>query len=184
MGIFNFGPSVQEQINNLRPELDQLWETLRVTYDFQKCSKCGEGNITFLSISPTGQSIHYRCDFCKKKLFGKILPGKDGNLAANQFHSLTAKYAVITKGKFSVVITCTLESNPNNQQQVGQKRTPIPESVRSEVWRRDHGKCVECGSQMKLEFDHIIPFSKGGSNTARNLQLLCENCNRKKHDKI
>ena len=60
----------------------------------------------------------------------------------------------------------------------------ISSQVRREVWRRDFGRCVECGSRDKLEYDHIIPFSKGGSNTARNIELLCENCNRKKHDKI
>jgi uncharacterized small protein (DUF1192 family) len=64
------------------------------------------------------------------------------------------------------------------------KREPISEEVRAEVWRRDGGKCVICGSNEKLEFDHIIPFSKGGGNTVRNLQLLCEPCNRKKSDKI
>lgn len=60
----------------------------------------------------------------------------------------------------------------------------IPERVRHEVWRRDMGRCVQCDSQERLEFDHIIPFSKSGSNTARNLQLLCEKCNRWKYDKI
>ena len=63
-------------------------------------------------------------------------------------------------------------------------REPIPEEVQHEVWRRDSGKCVKCGSQEKLEFDHIIPVSKGGSNTARNIQILCEKCNREKSDNI
>jgi hypothetical protein len=60
------------------------------------------------------------------------------------------------------------------------QREGIPESVRIEVWRRDGGKCVKCGSRCKLEYDHIIPISKGGSNTARNIELLCEVCNRAK----
>jgi len=64
------------------------------------------------------------------------------------------------------------------------KRQPIPEDVRMYVWRRDEGKCVQCDSQKNLEFDHIIPHSKGGGNTARNLQLLCQLCNRKKSDTI
>jgi uncharacterized protein (DUF924 family) len=59
-------------------------------------------------------------------------------------------------------------------------RAPIPEEVRHAVWRRDQGRCVTCGSQEKLEFDHIIPVSRGGANTERNLQLLCESCNRSK----
>lgn len=60
----------------------------------------------------------------------------------------------------------------------------IPSKVKREVWRRDQGRCVECNSKERLEYDHIIPFSKGGSNTARNIQLLCERCNRKKLDSI
>ena len=59
-------------------------------------------------------------------------------------------------------------------------RRPIPDNVKIFVWQRDGGRCVRCGSQENLEFDHIIPISKGGSNTARNLQLLCEKCNRSK----
>jgi len=59
-------------------------------------------------------------------------------------------------------------------------RRPIPKDVKMFVWQRDKGQCVECGSNENLEFDHIIPVSKGGSNTERNLQLLCEPCNRQK----
>jgi len=60
----------------------------------------------------------------------------------------------------------------------------ISQQTKMYVWRRDGGKCVECGSNQNLEYDHIIPFSKGGSNTDRNIQLLCESCNRKKSHKI
>lgn len=63
-------------------------------------------------------------------------------------------------------------------------REHITRAVRHSVWQRDMGKCVECGSKERLEFDHIIPVAKGGSNTERNLQLLCELCNRKKSDSI
>jgi HNH endonuclease len=61
---------------------------------------------------------------------------------------------------------------------------PISEEVKFIVWKRDKGKCVKCGSNNKLEFNHIIPFSKGGSNTERNIQILCEKCNSEKADKI
>lgn len=64
------------------------------------------------------------------------------------------------------------------------KREPIPQDIQDKVWNRDGGKCVKCGSQENLEFDHIIPFSKGGSNTYRNLQLLCQKCNREKSNNI
>lgn len=64
------------------------------------------------------------------------------------------------------------------------KRIRIPEKVKIEVWRRDQGKCVECGRKELLEYDHVIPVSKGGSNTTRNIQLLCEKCNRKKSNRI
>jgi len=60
----------------------------------------------------------------------------------------------------------------------------VPSTVKLSVWRRDSGKCVECGSNEKLEYDHIIPVAKGGSNTERNIQLLCEKCNRKKSANI
>lgn len=63
-------------------------------------------------------------------------------------------------------------------------REPIPREVQILVWQRDQGKCVRCGSNANLEFDHIIPLSKGGANSARNIQLLCQTCNRSKGARI
>lgn len=59
-------------------------------------------------------------------------------------------------------------------------REPIPDDVRMFVWRRDGGRCVRCGSDHNLKYDHIIPIARGGSNTERNIPLLCESCNRAK----
>ena len=59
-------------------------------------------------------------------------------------------------------------------------RQRIPDDVKIFVWNRDGGRCVNCGSKENLEYDHVIPVNMGGSNTARNLQLLCETCNRSK----
>jgi len=64
------------------------------------------------------------------------------------------------------------------------ERQTIPDDVKMFVWQRDGGRCAKCGSKENLEFDHIIPFSKGGSSTARNIQLLCENRNRSKADNL
>jgi len=76
-------------------------------------------------------------------------------------------------------------SNENYQEDDEQKRSRrISQKVKDKVWNRDSGKCVQCGSNEDLEFDHIIPHSKGGANTYRNIQLLCESCNRSKSDKI
>ena len=60
------------------------------------------------------------------------------------------------------------------------RNDPEQASTATAVWRRDEGRCAECGSKENLEYDHIIPASEGGSSTERNLQLLCESCNRAK----
>lgn len=60
------------------------------------------------------------------------------------------------------------------------RRATIPQDVRVAVAARDRGVCGECGAREQLQFDHLIPWSKGGADTVENLRLLCGSCNRRK----
>ena len=61
----------------------------------------------------------------------------------------------------------------------------IPGSVKREVFMRDDGQCVQCGRTENLQYDHILPYSKGGtSKTAENIQILCFDCNQGKKAKF
>lgn len=83
-------------------------------------------------------------------------------------------------------IIATLAKMAKRQLLIPQEETTrhIPQSVRLIVWQRDQGKCVQCGSMSYLEYDHIIPHSKGGASTENNVQLLCRRCNLSKGDRI
>lgn len=56
----------------------------------------------------------------------------------------------------------------------------ISDTTKKIVYTRDGGSCKCCGSSDSLEYDHIIPFSCGGSSEDSNIQLLCQKCNRSK----
>jgi 5-methylcytosine-specific restriction endonuclease McrA len=43
--------------------------------------------------------------------------------------------------------------------------------------------CLACGSDAPLTIDHVVPISKGGANTAANVQPLCGPCNSSKATK-
>lgn len=65
-----------------------------------------------------------------------------------------------------------------------QARRKIPESVRVEVYRRDHFRCVQCGSRNRLTLDHIHPWSLNGRDDPDNLQTMCQPCNSRKGARV
>ena len=87
--------------------------------------------------------------------------------------------------KFKLELTDEDIDEPKNESIEIEHNRIIPTSVKLEVWKRDKGKCVICGSTDNLHFDHIIPYSKGGSSlVAENIQLLCSRHNLEKRDQI
>ena len=90
--------------------------------------------------------------------------------------------------KFTLVAVEGVASDevPEDEQATESKRSRIiPTHVKLQVWKRDGGKCVECGATDELHFDHIVPFSKGGTSLKmENIQLLCARHNLEKSAKI
>lgn len=86
--------------------------------------------------------------------------------------------------KFRLEMTDEGESLAREEREIDYSRL-IPALVKLEVWKRDKGQCVICGSRNNLHFDHVIPYSKGGSSlVAENIQLLCARHNLAKRDRI
>ena len=82
------------------------------------------------------------------------------------------------------------EADGSRDVNLPRRRRPISTHLRYEVFRRDGHRCVDCGASahddpfVRLEVDHRIPVSKGGSNSLDNLQTLCWACNNGKADRI
>lgn len=73
--------------------------------------------------------------------------------------------------------------NPQFIGQPGDGRLPPAEwaAIRTVVFRRDNFTCTYCGQfGRRLECDHKIPVSRGGSNDLSNLTTACFDCNREK----
>ena len=86
--------------------------------------------------------------------------------------------------KFKLEIMEDLKEREIKEREVDSSRI-IPSAIKLEVWKRDNGRCVICGSKDNLHFDHIIPYSRGGSSlVAENIQLLCARHNIAKKDRI
>lgn len=63
----------------------------------------------------------------------------------------------------------------------------IPRVTQFRVMKRENQICQICKNSVideDIEFDHIIPWSKGGSSDESNIRLLCSNCNRKRGNKF
>ena len=176
----------------------------QISKQITPCNKCKNSVFQIWDLS---SSINLRCLSCKKKIefeiknideikfvfdlyitlfFEKL---NTNNMLVQKYisNNIGWNFESVRKGNslysvFEINAVKELEENSSLDSMSYSRR--ISQKVKDQVWNRDQGKCVECGSKEKLEFDHIIPFSKGGSNTYRNIQLLCENCNRTKSNKI
>jgi len=119
------------------------------------------------------------------KVYEKI---RTGIWVYNGLFKLLDSSTVVAEGrrvfKFRLELVGNVEAIESGRQELEDTRI-IPSHIKLEVWKRDSGKCVKCGSKNNLHFDHIIPYSRGGTSLyAKNIQLLCIRHNLEKHDRI
>jgi HNH endonuclease len=70
-----------------------------------------------------------------------------------------------------------LELMRGGENRLERRSRSIPQPVKIAVVTRDGGKCRRCGSIQDLQYDRIVPNSRGGSSTdVNNIQLLCGKC--------
>ena len=76
------------------------------------------------------------------------------------------------------------------KQSVNGQRALMTSRLREKIKSRDNNTCQICRlsvydeKNLLLEIDHIIPLSKGGITSEKNLQTLCWRCNRAKGSKL
>lgn len=81
------------------------------------------------------------------------------------------------------------ENNPEKQVSYVNKRRALKLGVigahfTGQQWKdlktKYGNRCLCCGDKKKLVADHVIPLSKGGTDSISNIQPLCHFCNSKK----
>lgn len=62
-------------------------------------------------------------------------------------------------------------------------RLPLDAATRKYILARDHNQCRYCGDRAEC-IDHVMPVSRGGSNSKSNLVACCTNCNMTVMDRV
>jgi hypothetical protein len=173
-------------LGHIKDEAAKLCEVVRKNFLVQSCPTCEEFVMWLIDVSPNSRSVQYGCVHCGKKI--RALAGaSEAEIAIVHWLKLSGLVNEFSRRwnlgvDLATTMTFTVVPAPLPYEQTS--REPIPAAVRTEVWRRDQGRCVECGSNQNLQYDHIIPVAKGGATSAQNLQLLCRQHNLEKHATI
>ena len=177
-------PTVQPSIMLPNTEIC-YWDTPATYHKVLKASvKLLPGNLIITDKKLRFVSLHGGFEFTLSKI-AAVAYQHPGGINLQLTRTQGNGYYAVQNGEMLSEILFILLNMHNRQaayKQAGSRT--VPQEVRAFVWNRDGGQCVECGASNYLEFDHIIPYSKGGASTANNVQLLCRRCNLAKSDRI
>jgi len=182
----NISPLTNHSI--ITPISELVWyceQNIQLIRELKRETKSHNGELFVTSERIIFKSYEYPVEILLKNILNIEVDG-----SYFYINGKTSKSTVRFRLSQSEILEAYIEQSLNkfyrklNLNQTANKTRTIPQNVKQEVWIRDNGKCVQCGAGEYLEFDHVIPFSKGGANSSNNIQLLCRKCNLSKSDKI
>jgi hypothetical protein len=120
-------------------------------------------------------------DAAKVKVYRKIRPGVWVDMGLYDLVDAYTRYDR-KRNVFKFLLKPTFDEIDSTSDYVDLLHNRIiPGEIQREVYERDRGKCTKCSSTENLHFDHILPYSKGGSSkVSSNIQLLCAKHNLQK----
>ena len=121
----------------------------------------------------------------------------------NQYHKIPIKSTVLVlnsdynpinlcSGRRAIILLLKQKAHLISQKvirlidyvRIPYRKLSTPKPTKSSIYKRDGYKCQYCGCTKNLTLDHIIPKSKGGSDSFANLVVACNSCNTKKGNKL
>lgn len=96
---------------------------------------------------------------------------------------------ILTPAKFRVSFLAALNGERTSHSRFVKIERNLPfdpdwRQIRSVIFTRDNFTCQYCGERGgRLECDHILPRSRGGTDEYKNLTTACFSCNRAKGTK-
>ena len=122
------------------------------------------------------------------RVYEKIKPGiwsYNGRFALLDSWTETARSRRVFRFRLSALADSRDQAFQSLQRFPQEQNRIIPSKVKLAVWKRDKGMCVLCHTTTNLHFDHVLPYSKGGSSEVEsNIQLLCVRHNLSKGARI
>jgi hypothetical protein len=121
----------------------------------------------------------------KREMFGNEIASFSEDQYVQKIPSEVTEMSCTEFGHICPVFFVSEEFTETSEQR--RRGRYIPFGIKMRVVRRDNYTCQICGKHLlddEVEFDHIIPLSKGGSSEEQNIRLTCFDCNRDKSDTL
>lgn len=201
-GIEHFRPAHQTKSGRQSAcqSCERAWRPAQIVVPDQKrCPTCSETKLAsgFYKDSRRSDGLYARCKDCHNR---RAVPGQKAYHAANRARvrewnrKAVDKFLSVPGRKAAQIerLQAWNAANPISKAVREQKRRARKAGTVNDFTREQwealkvaYGhRCVYCGQHTKrLTMDHVIPLSKGGEHTARNIVPACKSCNSKKGTK-